>query len=234
MCDRMSEKISIYDSAAVDRLRAELKFEPRRLRALRTAFFKKFRGVEAALGGIAEGVREEFARRVEFHPLAVEQAFDSRGRRRNETGAANRGRAVDRIGHHADGHRPGVALRVVASRLCGRVRLLCHRPDGHRPEPLARPRFSIKSCSPANDWHAKGAVVRNIVFMGMGEPFHNEEALYEVVSALLAPELFHYPPAPHPHLDGRHPRRHDPLRRRFPQVNLALACTASASRSASN
>ena len=36
--------------------------------------------------------------------------------------------------------------------------------------------------------------MRNIVFMGMGEPFHNEETIYEAVSALLAPELFHYPP----------------------------------------
>ena len=62
-------RISIYDSTAIDRLRAELKFEPRRLRALRTAFFKKFLGVEAALAELPADVRDEFARRVEFHPL---------------------------------------------------------------------------------------------------------------------------------------------------------------------
>ena len=42
-------RISIYDNLAIDRLRAELKFDPRRLRALRTAFFKKSRGVDEAL-----------------------------------------------------------------------------------------------------------------------------------------------------------------------------------------
>ena len=29
--------------------------------------------------------------------------------------------------------------------------------------------------------------------MGMGEPFHNEAAIYEAVTALLSPELFHHP-----------------------------------------
>ena len=59
---------------------------------------------------------------------------------------------------------------------------------------------------------AEGRRVRNIVFMGMGEPFHNEETLYEAVAALLAPELFHHPPRRILDLDRRHSRRHDPLR----------------------
>ena len=32
-------RVNIFDLAAIDRLRAELKFEPRRVRALRTAFW---------------------------------------------------------------------------------------------------------------------------------------------------------------------------------------------------
>ena len=44
--------------AAIDRLRAELKFEPRRLRALRTAYFKKCLGADAALAELPEDVRE--------------------------------------------------------------------------------------------------------------------------------------------------------------------------------
>jgi 23S rRNA (adenine2503-C2)-methyltransferase len=68
---------TIYDSAAVDRLRAELKFEPRRLRALRTALFKKFLGVEASLSELPADVRGDFSRRVEFHPLAIVESRDS-------------------------------------------------------------------------------------------------------------------------------------------------------------
>jgi hypothetical protein len=59
--------ISIYDTPAVDRVRAELKFEPRRLRALRTAYFKKFLGIEASLAELPADVREPFTNRVVFH-----------------------------------------------------------------------------------------------------------------------------------------------------------------------
>ncbi len=69
--------ISIYDSTAIARLRAELKFEPRRLRALRTAFFKKCLGAAAALDELPADVRDEFRRRVEFHPLELAEAHNS-------------------------------------------------------------------------------------------------------------------------------------------------------------
>ena len=70
-------RISIYDSAAIDRLRAELKFDPRRLRAARTAFFKKSRGIEESLAELPADVRSEFASRVEFHPLTLAEGLDS-------------------------------------------------------------------------------------------------------------------------------------------------------------
>jgi 23S rRNA (adenine2503-C2)-methyltransferase len=70
---------------------------------------------------------------------------------------------------------------------------------------------------------AEGRVVRNVVFMGMGEPFHTEPALYEVVSALLAPELFHYPPRRILISTVGIPDAMIRCARRFPQVNLALS-----------
>ena len=65
--------------------------------------------------------------------------------------------------------------------------------------------------------------VRNIVFMGMGEPFHNEETLYEVVAALLAPELFHHPPRRILISTVGIPDAMIRCARRFPDVNLALS-----------
>src|SRR5690348_15073890 len=69
--------ISIYDTAAVDRIRDQLKFDPRRLRALRTAFFKKFLGEEVALAELPAEVRTEFNTRVQFHALSLVEAHDS-------------------------------------------------------------------------------------------------------------------------------------------------------------
>ncbi len=50
-------QLSIYDSPAIDRLRAELKFDPRRLRAVRTAFFKKSRSVDESLSELPADVQ---------------------------------------------------------------------------------------------------------------------------------------------------------------------------------
>ena len=41
---------------------------------------------------------------------------------------------------------------------------------------------------------AEKRVIRNIVFMGMGEPFHNEKNLHEALAALVSPKLFHHSP----------------------------------------
>jgi 23S rRNA (adenine2503-C2)-methyltransferase len=70
---------------------------------------------------------------------------------------------------------------------------------------------------------AEGRRVRNIVFMGMGEPFHNEAAVYEAVAALLAPELFHHTPGRILISTVGIPNAMVRCARRFPEVNLALS-----------
>jgi 23S rRNA (adenine2503-C2)-methyltransferase len=70
---------------------------------------------------------------------------------------------------------------------------------------------------------AEGRRVRNIVFMGMGEPFHNEEAVYEAVAALLSPEIFHHPPGRVLISTVGIPDAMIRCARRFPAVNLALS-----------
>ncbi len=70
---------------------------------------------------------------------------------------------------------------------------------------------------------AEGRRVRNIVFMGMGEPFHNEEAVYEAVAALLSPELFHHTPGRILISTVGIPDAMIRCARRFPEVNLALS-----------
>jgi 23S rRNA (adenine2503-C2)-methyltransferase len=70
---------------------------------------------------------------------------------------------------------------------------------------------------------AEGRRVRNIVFMGMGEPFHNEEAVYDAVGALLSPEVFHHPPGRILISTVGIPDAMIRCARRFPAVNLALS-----------
>jgi 23S rRNA (adenine2503-C2)-methyltransferase len=66
-------------------------------------------------------------------------------------------------------------------------------------------------------------VIRNIVFMGMGEPFHNEKNLHLALEALTSPKLFHHSPGK---ILVSTVGVADAMLRcaaRFPRVNLALS-----------
>jgi 23S rRNA (adenine2503-C2)-methyltransferase len=218
----VSKQISIYDSAAIERLRAELKLEPRRLRALRTALFKKFQGVKAALAELPADVRAEFARQVEFHPLTVEQAFDSQ-----LDGATklvlrtSAGFLIEAVLMRTGTGRVSLCIssQVGCAAACG----FCATGQMGIAKSLSAAEILDQIVLAGEHIAQEGRQVRNIVFMGMGEPFHNEEALYETVSALMAPEMFHQTP--------RHilistvgiPNAMIRCARRFPTVNMALS-----------
>jgi 23S rRNA (adenine2503-C2)-methyltransferase len=70
---------------------------------------------------------------------------------------------------------------------------------------------------------AEGRTIRNLVFMGMGEPFHNEEALYETLAALVAPEFFHHPASRILVSTVGLPEAMMRAARRFPTVHFALS-----------
>ncbi len=65
--------------------------------------------------------------------------------------------------------------------------------------------------------------LRNIVFMGMGEPLHNEENLYQSLESLTAGELFHHSPAKILVSTVGIPEAMVRCARRFPKVNIALS-----------
>jgi len=65
--------------------------------------------------------------------------------------------------------------------------------------------------------------VRNIVFMGMGEPLHNPENLHQVISVLTSPLLFDYSQQRLLVSTVGIPDQMLRLDKRFPSVNLALS-----------
>lgn len=218
----MSDAISIYDSPAVDRLRAELKFEPRRLRTLRTAYFKKFRGADAALAELPGDIREAFAQRLEFHPLSIAEAHDSQ-----LDGATklvlrtSAGYLVETVIMRTGTGR--VSLCVSSQVGCAAACRFCATGQMGVAKSLSAAEILDQIMLAGERLHAEGRSARNIVFMGMGEPFHNESALYEAVTALLSPELFHYPPSRFLISTVGIPDAMIRCARRFPSINLALS-----------
>lgn len=216
------DKISIYDVVAIERLRSELKLEPRRLRALRTALFKKFHGVEAALAELPADVRTEFARSVEFHPLTVEQVLDSQ--QDGATKLVLRTRAgflIEAVLMRTGTGRVSLCIssQVGCAAACG----FCATGQMGIAKNLSMTEILDQIVLTGEYLAQEGRRVRNVVFMGMGEPFHNEEALYEALAALMAPEMFHQTP--------RHilistvgiPDAMIRCARRFSSVNMALS-----------
>jgi 23S rRNA (adenine2503-C2)-methyltransferase len=214
--------VTIYNSPAIDRLRAELKFEPRRLRALRIAFCKKFLGVEAALAELPAEVRDDFARRVEFHPLMVERAFDS------ELDGATKlvlrtdaGFAIESVVMRTGTGR--VSLCVSSQVGCGAACGFCATGKMGIARNLTAAEILDQVVLAGERMAIEGRRVRNIVFMGMGEPFHNEQAVYDAVAALLTPELFHHAPGRILISTVGIPEAMVRAAQRFPDVNLALS-----------
>jgi 23S rRNA (adenine2503-C2)-methyltransferase len=214
--------ISINDSQAVDRLRAELKFEPRRLRAVRTAYFKKFLGAQAALAELPAGVRDNFARRVRFHLLEVADARDSQLDGATKlvlrTGA---GYAIEAVIMRTGTGRVSlcVSSQVGCAAACG----FCATGQMGIAKNLSAAEILDQVVLAGERMQSEGRRVRNIVFMGMGEPFHNEAAVYEAVSALLAPEIFHHTPGRILISTVGIPDAMVRCARRFPQVHLAVS-----------
>lgn len=218
----MPSPISIYDSPAVDRLRAELKFEPRRLRALRTAYFKKSLGVDAALAELPAEVREQFAQRVRFHLLTSAESHDSQ-----VDGATKlvlktpAGYAIETVIMRTGTGRVSlcVSSQVGCAAACG----FCATGQMGVAKSLSAAEMLDQIVLAGERMRAEDRHVRNIVFMGMGEPFHNEAAVYDVVAALLSPTLFHHTPSRILISTVGIPDAMIRCARRFPAVNLALS-----------
>jgi 23S rRNA (adenine2503-C2)-methyltransferase len=215
-------RTSIYDTPTIDRLRAELKFDPRRLRALRTAYFKKSRGVEAALDELPPGVRDEFAHRVEFHPLTLVENHDSQ-----VDGATKlilrtpAGFLIESVIMRAGTGR--VSLCVSSQIGCAAACSFCATGQMGIAKSLTAAEILDQVVLAGERLRGEGRSVRNIVFMGMGEPFHNEAAVYQTATTLLSPAIFHHPPSRILISTVGIPDAMVRCARRFPEVNLALS-----------
>jgi 23S rRNA (adenine2503-C2)-methyltransferase len=167
-------------------------------------------------------VRNEFARRVKFHSLAVAEA------RNSQLDGATKlvlrtegGYAIESVIMRTGTGRVSlcVSSQVGCAAACG----FCATGQMGIAKSLSAAEILDQVVLAGERMQAEGRRVRNIVFMGMGEPFHNEEVVYQVVEALLAPDLFHHPPGRILISTVGIPDAMVRCARRFPEVNLALS-----------
>lgn len=183
----MSEPANIFDATAFEQLRKAARLDPERVRRFRNALLKDFVSDERALKEVAQ------LDAVRLHALSLDQRHDS-----TIDGATKLLFRTD-----AGLLTESVILRIATGRttLCVSSQIGC----------AAACRFCAtgtmgiaRSLSPAEILDqvvqagqllaSEKRRVRNVVFMGMGEPFHNEAALHEVVERLVDPSWFNLSP----------------------------------------
>lgn len=218
----MANQVSIHDITAIDALRRELRINPGDLRKLRIAFYKHFRGVQDSLASLPEDLRDEFAARVDFHPLTLHKRCDSQIDGATKLIFRTRaGMLIESVLLRAATGR--VALCVSSQVGCAAACDFCATGKMGMAHDLSAAEILDQVVKANEQLRSEGRTVRNLVFMGMGEPLHNELAVHEAIRSLTDPALFHHPPTrilvSTVGIAGAMLR----FAEAFPQVNLALS-----------
>jgi 23S rRNA (adenine2503-C2)-methyltransferase len=214
--------ISVHDRPAVEGLAREIGVDRAALRQLRNAFFKKGASREEALASLPAENAAEFARTVEFHALALHSRQDSQ-----LDGATkllfrtSKGLLIESVILRIASGR--TALCVSSQVGCAAHCRFCATGRMGIAQNLTAAEI-VDQVAQANQLlHGEGRRVRNVVFMGMGEPLHNEEQLHGALELLASPQAFDLAP--------RHvvvstvgiPDAMVRLAKAFPRVRLALS-----------
>jgi 23S rRNA (adenine2503-C2)-methyltransferase len=218
----MKSPLSIYETPAIDRLRHELRFDPQALRRFRNAMLKHGRSDADSLAELPAEVRDQFTARVALHALELHSRNDSQ-----QDGATKllfRTRAGMLI--------ESVILRIATGRTtlcvssqvgCAAACDFCATGKMGIAQNLTPAEILDQIVQSRQILAVEGRTLRNLVFMGMGEPFHNEENLYATIEALTASALFHQPPSRILVSTVGLPDAMIRCARRFPNLNLALS-----------
>ena len=214
--------VSIYDAPGIDRLRSEMGLDPHVIRRMQTALFKKWLPVEDALTWFPQPQRQAVADHLQVESLQLHRRIDSA-----VDGATKLlfrtmgGLLLESVILRAETGRTTLCVSsqigcAAACDFCATGKMgIAHNLSAH--EILDQVLYAGRLVA------AEGRRVRNIVFMGMGEPFHNEENTLDAIRVLTDPQYFHHSPTRILISTVGIPDAMIRFARRFTEVNLALS-----------
>lgn len=186
--------VSIHDTAGLERLRRQWRMDPNLLRQVRNGFYKKQQSAAEALASLPPAEQAAFSDAVLFHSLQLHSRHDS-----DVDGASKL------IFRTASGHLiESVILRIHSGRTslcvssqvgCAAKCRFCATGAMGIARNLTRDEILDQVIQANQILHGEGRAVRNVVFMGMGEPFHNEAEVFGAVELLLSLQCFRLSPA---------------------------------------
>ena len=181
--------ISVHDRPGVDAVRQRNRVEPQHLRTLLNGFCKKSLTSAAALAALPPDAAAVFSREIDFSGLTLAARRDS-----TQDGASKL------LFRTTDGLTlESVILRIRSGRTalcvssqvgCAAGCLFCATGQAGLVRNLTTAEICDQVIQANQLLAAEGGRARNIVFMGMGEPLHNETAVYETVEVLRSSRRF--------------------------------------------
>lgn len=208
--------INVLDASQLDQFRKQQRLDPERIRAFRNRLLKRFLPDEEALVGLPN------AEQLKLHSLALHSEFDSE---------------VDGATKLLFQNQQGLLLETVILRIAsGRTTLCVSSQVGCAAacDFCATGKMGLARSLTASEIldqvlqagqliQAEGRRLRNIVFMGMGEPFHNEDNLHLALEVLTSTTGFGRSPRSLLVSTVGLPEAMVRLADAFPDVNLALS-----------
>lgn len=214
--------VSLYDPAGMEALRRRLQLDPRVIRRFRGDLLRTFSGEAAALSRVPEPVRAAFAAGLQLHGLAREQVrYSARDGASKILFKTADGAAVESVVLRIRSGRSSVCVSTQTGCVAGCLFCATGRLPGCRNLTVAELLDQVVQAGEL--LRDEGRRLRNVVFMGMGEPFHNERHLLAALDELCAQDGFHLSPR---HVMVSTLGIPEAMRRfaeRFPKIGLAVS-----------
>ena len=220
------ELASIHCRGVLEAVRAEIGLEPHALRTLRNAIYKHGVPPRDALTLLPPRAATSILERVALHTLDEVQRRDSSSDGATKLGLRTRnGLVLESVVLRIRSGRSSVCVSAQVG--CAARCEFCATGQMAIVRNLAAEEIVEQVAVAGQMLRAEGRRLRNVVFMGMGEPMHNRAAVEEAVALLIDPAWFALSPQ---HVLVSTVGIADELRRfvaRFPHINLALSLHAA-------
>jgi 23S rRNA (adenine2503-C2)-methyltransferase len=180
---------TIHDVEDVRSYFQQRRWDPYLLKRLRYLMYAEARSPERLLEELPHGCRDEFAREVAFHASELLERVDSRVDGATKLVYRTRDRRLfESVLMRSAGRR--ISLCVSSQIGCAAGCQFCATGQMGLSRNLSEAEILDQVYQANRQLAATGERVRNVVFMGMGEPFHNEETVCHAVEKLQRPDWF--------------------------------------------
>lgn len=214
--------ISVYDIEGMEKLRSRNAVQPHRIKLFLNALFKKALNRKAALATLPEIAQASFADTIEFESLEFAERHDSK--------IDNASKLIFRT---RDGHliesviltpKTGRTSLCISAQIgCACSCAFCATGQMGFTRNLTTAEILDQVAIANRLIKAEDRKVRNVVFMGMGEPLHNMDHVFQALTLLRDPAFFNFPGSRLMVSTVGIPHAMEKFTAEFPEINLALS-----------